>query len=132
MDIRPIRTDADLDWALAQVEAYFDDPPAPGTPEADRFDLLSDLIEAYENREYPIDGPDPIATLQGYMTLTGRRPSDLAELVGGRGRASEILNRKRRLTLGMIQRLHEEWRIPARSLIAPYHLEAGGEAQADS
>ena len=59
MDVKPIRNDADLDWALAEVEQYFDSPPAPGTPEADRFDALTDLIEAYESKHEPIDTPDP-------------------------------------------------------------------------
>jgi HTH-type transcriptional regulator/antitoxin HigA len=57
MDVKPIRNDAELDEALAEVERYFDSPPAPGTPEAERFDSLSDVIEAYENRRYPIEAP---------------------------------------------------------------------------
>ena len=65
MELRAIRTDKDLDWALAEIEQYFDAPPAPRTEEADRFDILTDLIEAYETREYPIEALDPIETLQG-------------------------------------------------------------------
>lgn len=59
MDVKPIRNGEDLDWALAEVEQFFDGPPAPGTPEADRFDALTDLIEAYESKHDPIDTPDP-------------------------------------------------------------------------
>lgn len=59
MDVKPIRNDTELDGALAEVEQYFDNPPAPGTPEADRFEILTELIEAYENRQHPIDAPDP-------------------------------------------------------------------------
>ena len=62
MELRDIRTDEDLDWALAEVEQYFDAPPQPGTLEADRFDSLTDLIEAYENRKYPIEAHDPAET----------------------------------------------------------------------
>jgi thiazole synthase len=69
MKLRAIRTDADLDWALAEIEQYFDTPPAPGTEEADRFDILTDLIEAYENREYPIEALDPIETLKAAEIL---------------------------------------------------------------
>lgn len=127
MKLRAIRTDADLDWALSEIEQYFDTPPAQGTEGADRFDILTDLIEAYENREYPIDALDPIETLKMYMDIKKKRPSDLAELVGGKPRASEILKRKRPLTLRMIQKINSSWKIPASSLIAPYHLETNGE-----
>lgn len=127
MKLRAIRTDADLDWALSEIEQYFDTPPASGTEEADRFDILTDLIEAYENREYPIEALDPIETLKMFMDIKKKRPSDLAELVGGKPRASEILKRKRPLTLRMIQKINSSWKIPAASLIAPYHLAANGE-----
>ena len=123
MDLKPIRSDADLDRALVEIEQYFDNPPVPGSPEADRFDLLTDLIEAYENREYPIEGPDPVEVLRGYMSIRGHRQADLAVIVGGKSRASELMNRKRRLTLSMIQKINKEWKIPAGSLIAPYHLD---------
>lgn len=127
MELRAIRTDADLDWALAEIEPYFDAPPEPGTAEADRFDILTDLIDAFENREYPIEALDPIETLKVFMDIKQRRQSDLAELVGGKSRASEIMNRKRPLTLHMIQKINSSWKIPAAALIAPYHLESNGE-----
>ena len=128
MKLRAIRTNVDLDCALAEVEQYFDAPPAPGTDEADRFDILTDLIEAYESRAYPIEALDPIETLKVFMDIKKKRQSDLAELVGGKSRASEIMNRKRPLTLRMIQKINSSWKIPAASLIAPYHLEANGES----
>lgn len=127
MEIRAIRTDEDLEWALSEIEHYFDAPPEPGTAAADRFDILTDLIEAYENREYPIEALDPIETLKIFMEIKAKRQSDLAELVGSKSRASEIMNRKRPLTLRMIQKINSRWKIPAAALIAPYHLEPDGE-----
>jgi HTH-type transcriptional regulator/antitoxin HigA len=71
MDIRPIRTEADYDWALAQVELYFNDQPVPGTPDADRFDVLSDLIEAYEAKHHPI--PQSGLTGKGHQSALYRQ-----------------------------------------------------------
>jgi HTH-type transcriptional regulator / antitoxin HigA len=123
-DVRPIRTPDDLEWALAEVEPYFDHPPQPNSPEADRFDILSDLIEAYENRTVDMPPADPIDILTFYMQTTGRTQADLAALLGSRPRASEVLRRKRALTLDMINRIRQAWHIPADSLIAPYALVA--------
>lgn len=122
MDIRPIRTQADLDWALAEISPYFDNQPAPGTPEADRFDVLADLIEAYEDRHFPMPDAEPVDLLKAHMEATGRTQSDLAALFGSRPRASEVLNRKRALTVDMIHKLSGEWHIPADCLVKPYHL----------
>ena len=95
MELRAIRTDEDLDWALAEIEQYFDAPPGPGTEEADRFDILTDLIEAYETREYPIEALDPIETLKVFMDIKKKKQSDLAELVGGKpGQKVLIQSRK--------------------------------------
>ena len=90
MDVRPIRTDADLAWALAEIEPYFDREPAPNTPEADRFDVLADLIGAYEDRRFQLDPMDPIEFLHAFMEITGRTQADLSRLLGSRPRASEI------------------------------------------
>jgi HTH-type transcriptional regulator/antitoxin HigA len=120
--IRPIRTDADLAWALAEVSRYFEVLPEPGTAEADRFDILSNLIEAYENRHYPIEPLEPVETIKAHMALAGRTRKDLTLLLGSRSRASEVLNRKRALTVDMIHKLSREWGIPADHLVAPYHL----------
>lgn len=126
MDVRPIRTAADHEWALAEITPYFDNPPPPGTPEADRFDVLADLIEAYEDRHHPIPGLDPVELLRAHMETTGCSQSDLAALFGSRSRASEVLNRRRALTVGMIHKLSAEWHIPADCLVTPYRLAAAG------
>lgn len=125
MDIRPIRNDDDLAWAIAEVSVYFEDQPEPGTPEADRFDVLSDLVEAYENKVHPIGEPEPIELLKAFMDMKGYTQSDLGELIGSRPRASEVLARKRRLSMAMVRKLNAEWKIPADPLIVPYALEVG-------
>lgn len=124
MDVRPIRTEADYEWALAEIAPYFDTQPAPGTPEADRFDVLADLIEAYEDRHHPIPAAEPIELLRAHMENTGRTQADLAALFGSRPRASEVLNKRRALTVDMIHKLSSEWGIPADCLVGPYHLAA--------
>lgn len=122
MDIRAIRDEADYDWALSEIEQYFDEEPARGSPEADRFDVLATLIAAYEAGRWNIEAPDPVAAIQSTMELQGRKQSDLAKLFGSRSRASEVLNRQRPLTLGMINKLRTEWHMPAEILVRPYGL----------
>jgi HTH-type transcriptional regulator/antitoxin HigA len=124
MDIRPIRNEADYDWALAEIEQYFDKEPARGTPEADRFDVLGDLIAAYEAKHWPIEHADPVEVIAYRMELGGFQTKDLAEVLGSKSRASEILNRKRAITLDMARKLHDAWGIPAEVLIRPYKLDA--------
>jgi HTH-type transcriptional regulator / antitoxin HigA len=124
MDVRPIRTEADYRWALGEIEAYFDNEPIRGTPEADRFEVLADLIEAYESRNWAIDLVDPIDLIEYRMELSGLQAKDLAAILGSKSRASEILNRKRPLSLDMARRLHAAWGIPAEVLIRPYRLDA--------
>jgi HTH-type transcriptional regulator/antitoxin HigA len=124
MDIRPIRNEDDYNWALSEIEAYFDHEPPRGTPEADRFDVLADLIEAYEARHWPIEAPDPVEAIRYRMELGGLQAKDLAEVLGSKSRASEILNRKRPITLDMARKLHDAWGIPAEILIRPYRLDA--------
>lgn len=121
-DIRAIRNDEDLAWAIGEVAQYFDNPPDFGTPEADRFDILSALIEAYEDKHYPIEAPEPIELIKAHMEMFGRGQPDLADLFGSRSRASEVLNKRRALTVDMIYRLNKEWGIPAECLVKPYHL----------
>ncbi|WP_211852424.1 helix-turn-helix domain-containing protein [Plastoroseomonas hellenica] len=122
MDVRPFRSEADYDWALAEVKQDFDREPAPGTPEADRFDVLSALFQAYEAKRWVIDAADPIDAVRGYMEQAGRSENELAALFGSRSRATEVLHRKRRLTLDEVFKLNREWRIPADVLVQPYHL----------
>lgn len=123
-NIRAIRNNDDLAWAIAEVSPYFDNPPERGTPEGERFDILATLIEAYEDTHYPIDAPEPVELIRSHMEMTGRTQSDLGALFGSRSRASEVLNKKRALTVDMIYKLHKEWGIPADCLVKPYHLAA--------
>jgi HTH-type transcriptional regulator/antitoxin HigA len=116
--IRPLRTEADYDRALAEIEPYFAGEPEPGTPDADAFDLLALVIEDYERRHWPIDPPDPVDAIRYRMETAGYSQSDLGRLLGSRQRASDILNRKRRLTMAMAAKLHRDWQIPADSLLA--------------
>lgn len=122
MDVRPLHTEADYEWALREVERYFDDPPEPGTPEADRFDVLSVLIEKYEDSHHGMPDADPIAVLHFAIDSMGRSQADLARIIGSRARASEVLNRKRRLTLDMIRAISAEWKLPIDTLTGPYEL----------
>jgi HTH-type transcriptional regulator/antitoxin HigA len=124
MDVRPIRNEADYRWAVAEIEQYFDKEPARGTPEADRFLVLGDLIEAYEAKHWPIEHADPVEMIEYRMELGGFQTKDLAEVLGSKSRASEILNRKRPITLEMARKLHDAWGIPAEVLIRPYRLDA--------
>jgi HTH-type transcriptional regulator/antitoxin HigA len=119
MDVRPIRTEADYDWALKEVEQYFEREPTPGTPAADRFDVLSALIEAYEAKEWAIELPDPVAAIKEAMERMSLKQADLARLLGSRSRASEILNRQRALTMNQAWMLHMHWHIPAEVLLRP-------------
>jgi HTH-type transcriptional regulator/antitoxin HigA len=120
MDIRPIKTAADYRAALEQIERLFD--AAPGTPDGDRLDVLATLVEVYEEEHYAIPAPDPVAAILYYMESRGLTRRDLEPHIGNRARVSEILNRRRPLTLRMIQRLHRELGIPAEILLRPYLL----------
>lgn len=122
MDIRPIRTEADYDWALSQIEGYFQREPQPGTLDGDRFEVLSTLVEAYEKNHWPIQHGDPIDILNYAIANFGRTQTELAELLGSRSHASEILARKRPLSLDMIRRISETWDLPAALLLPSYRL----------
>ena len=117
--IRPIRSEADYDAALDEIERYFENEPKPGTPEADRFDLLALIIEDYERKRWPIEPPDTIDAIRYRMETGGYTQADLGRLLGSRQRASDILARKRPLTMRMAWKLHREWEIPGEALIAP-------------
>lgn len=122
MDIRPIKTEDDYNWAIAEITKYFENEPEVGSPEGDRFDVLATLIEAYEDKHYPIKAPDPVEAIAAHMEMAGLKQSTLAEVFGSRSRASEVLSRKRPLTMDMAYKLNREWHIPAEVLIQPYHL----------
>jgi len=117
--IRPLRSEVDYDAALEEIERYFELEPQPGTPEADRFDLLALIIEDYERKHWPIEPPDTIDAIRYRMETGGYTQADLGRLLGSRQRASDILTRKRPLTMRMAWRLHREWGIPAEALITP-------------
>jgi HTH-type transcriptional regulator/antitoxin HigA len=120
MRLKPIRTEADYDAALEEIDRLMN--ATPGTPEGDQLDILATLVEAYEARHHPIEVPDPIAALEYVMEQRGVTRADLVPLLGSRSRVSEILNRKRRLTMEMAWRLHRELGIPAEAVIKPYKL----------
>ena len=117
--IRPLRSEADYDAALEEIERYFESEPEPNTLAADHFDLLALVIEDYERKRWPIEPPDAIDAIRYGMETGGYSQADLGRLLGSRQRASDILTRKRRLTMKMAWRLHREWGIPAEALIAP-------------
>ena len=100
-DIRAIHTEADYEWALKEVEKYFAKVPASNTPDAERFDVLSALIESYEARRFSIPDADPIDVLKFAMESMGRTQAELGHLIT-RSRATEVLNRKRRLTICLL------------------------------
>ncbi len=113
--IKPIRTEADYKATLAEIDTLMD--AEPGTQEGDRLDVLVTLVEAYESQHWRIDPPDPIEAIKLRMQQRGLTRQDLEKVLGSKSRVSEVLNRKRPLTLEMIRRLHKLWGIPAESLI---------------
>lgn len=125
IDVRPLRNEEDYDWALAEIARYFDDQPDVGSADGDRFEVLATLIEAYEDRHYPISAPDPVSAIKAHMEMAGLKQSALADVLGSAPRASEILSRRRALTMDMVVKLHDAWHIPAEVLIRPYHLADG-------
>jgi HTH-type transcriptional regulator/antitoxin HigA len=118
MEIHPIRNDDDLAAALREIEKLWG--AADGTEEGDELDILSMLVEKYEDRSWPnIDISDPIDLLNYEIDELGHSQAELAELLGSRSRASELLNRRRPLTVEMIHRISEAWKIPADLLVRP-------------
>jgi len=118
MNIKPIKTKKDYTSALSRLDKIFD--AKPGTPEGDELEVLSILIEKYENEHFTIGYPDPIEAIKFRMEQMGYSQSDLAKVVGLKSRASEILSKKRKLTLEMIRQLHETLKIPTDVLIQSY------------
>ncbi len=117
MDIKPIKTDADYQAALKEIETLM--MAEPDSPEGERLDVMVTLLEAYESRHYPLDLPDPVAAIKFEMERKGLTVKDLEAMIGKSNRVYEILNHKRSLTLKMIWKLHEGLGIPAESLIKP-------------
>lgn len=117
--IKPIRTEADYEAALQQIELLMD-RAEPNTPEEDALDVLATLVEAYEATHHPIGPPDPIGALEHYLDRMGLARKDLVPYIGAIGRVHEIMNRRRPLTLAMIRRLSAATRIPIATLAQPY------------
>jgi len=120
MELKPIRTKKDYQAALAAAELLWDAPAK--SPEADKLGVLVMLIEDYERQHYPIQDPDPIEFLTHVMENRGLTRKDLEPYIGPRGRVSDILNRTRPLTLGMIRLLADGLKLPVDVLIQPYEL----------
>ena len=118
MEARLIKTEKEYQKVLKRLEQIFD--ARPGTKDGDELDMLALLIERFEEEHYPIDSPDPIEAIKFRMEQMGYKQKDLAKIIGYKGRVSEILNRKRKLTLEMIRSLHEKLNIPLESLVQAY------------
>ena len=118
MEIKTIKTENDYNQALERLEVIFD--AKKGSSEGDELEVLGILIDQYENEHFPIGMPDPIEAIKFRMEQMGYNQNDLANIVGLKSRASEILNRKRKLSLEMIRQLHEQLNIPTDVLIQAY------------
>ena len=122
MDIKPIKTNEDYQSALEEIDRFFD--ASPDTPEGDRLEVLVTLVEAYESKRYPTSLPDPIEAIEYHLESRGLSRRDLEPYIGSRARVSEILNRRRPLTLRMIRNLEEGLGIPAEILVQRYDLQS--------
>lgn len=122
MDIRPIKTPEDHAWGLREIEAGMKADLQPGTPKGDRLEIIMTLVEAYEREHFPIPPADPIEAVKFRMEQQRLQPSDLLSVFGTRGRASEILQRKRRMSLNIIRALSSKLGIPLDVLARDYAL----------
>lgn len=120
MELKPIKTEKDYRKALERLDIIFDAPV--NTKDGDEAEILSILIEKYEEEHYPIEAPDPIEAIKIRMEELNMRQKDLVGIIGGKSRVSEILNRKKRLTVDMIRALEQKLRISASVLITNYPL----------
>lgn len=120
MNIKPVRTKKDYTAALARIEKLMD--AKAGSTAGDELDVLVTLVEVYEEKHFPIDDPDPVEAIKHRMEALGMARKDLEPILGSRSRVSEILNRKRKLSIDMIRNLHEQMGIPASALIKDYEV----------
>jgi HTH-type transcriptional regulator/antitoxin HigA len=127
MNVHPIRTEADYETALGEVERLWGSKA--GTPEGDRLDVLIVLVHDYESKHHLIDPPDPVDAIKFRMEQQNLTRKDLERVIGPRGRVAEVLNRRRPLSLAMIRSLHHELHIPLESLIATSALSASKRTQ---
>jgi len=118
MNIKPIRNELDYQNALSRMEVIFD--AKRGSDKGDELEILSILIDKYENEQFPIEMPDPIEAIKFRMEQMGMKQKDLAAVVGFKSRVSEIMNRKRKLTLEMIRKINQTLHIPTEVLIQNY------------
>ena len=120
MTIKPIKNEQDYEETLQRIDRLMN--AQPDTPEMDELEVLTTLVEAYEARHYAIDAPDPIEAIKFRMEQEGLKQKDLVGIVGSKSRVSEILNRKRKLTIEMIRNLHQQLHIPVESLFLDYKI----------
>lgn len=120
MSIKPIKTESDNKVALERIEQLWD--AKPNTTEGDELDVLVTLVQAFEEIHYPISAPNPVEAIRFRMEQAGLDDTDLVPYLGQRSRVSEVLNYKRRLSIGMIRKLNEGLKIPLESLIRDYQL----------
>lgn len=118
MKIKPIKTEADYHKALERLEIIFD--AKKGTEEGDELEILSVLIDNYESENFPMEMPDPISAIHFRMEQMGLKQKDLVDMIGFKSRVSEVMNKKRKLTLDMIRKLNAELKIPTEVLIQDY------------
>ncbi|MDF1879603.1 DNA-binding protein [Sulfurimonas sp. SAG-AH-194-C20] len=118
MNIKPIKNEQNYNDTLQKIEALLS--AIPNTPEMDELEVLTTLVEAYEEQHYKMDAPDPIEAIKFRMEQEGLKQKDLVSIVGSKSRVSEILNRKRKLTIEMIRNLHKQLHIPVESLFLDY------------
>ena len=118
MKIKPIKNKKDYEQAMERLEVIFD--AKKGSEQGDELEILGMLVERYENEKFPINFPDPIEAIKFRMEQLGYNQTDLANVVGLKSRASEILNRKRKLSLEMIRQIHSSLNIPTEVLIQAY------------
>lgn len=118
MDIKLIKNEQDYQQALKRLEVIFDAPL--NTPEGDEVEILGVLIDNYEKTHFPIDLPDPIEAIKFRMDQMNYSNQDMAEIIGSKGRLSEILSKKRKLSIGMIRKLHDVLHIPTDVLVQEY------------
>ena len=120
MNIKPIKNDSDYNKTLSKIENLMS--AEPNTPQMDELEVLTTLVEAYEEKFYKIDAPDPIEAIRFRMEQESLKQKDLIEIIGSKSRVSEILNKKRKLTIEMIRNLHNQLKIPVESLFLDYKI----------
>ena len=118
MNIKPIKNEQNYQESLSIIESLMN--AKPNTPQMDKLEVLTTLVESYEEQYYKLDAPDPIEAIKFRMEQDGLKQKDLISIVGSKSRVSEILNKKRKLTIEMIRNLHNQLHIPIESLFLDY------------